>query len=86
MGVEDYLLDSFALLRTSLFCSSLKANFLLIFLLLEYVLFELFIINKYYILSLLSFSSFLGTTTAYCPFHSDAGGMFGLPGNAVNNE
>ena len=47
MGVKDYLLDSFALLRTSLFCLSLKANFLLIFLLLEYVLFELFIMDKY---------------------------------------
>jgi hypothetical protein len=49
MGVKDYLLDSFALLRTSLFCLILKANFLLIFLLLEYVLFELFMMNKYYI-------------------------------------
>lgn len=47
MGVKDYLLDSFALLRTSLFCLILKANFLLIFLLLEYVLFELFIMDKY---------------------------------------
>ena len=48
MGVKVYLLDSFACLRTSLFCLILKANFLLIFLLLEYVLFELFIMDKYY--------------------------------------
>ena len=54
MGVKDYLLDSFALLRTSLFCLILKANFLLIFLLLEYVHFELFIMDKYYIFDICS--------------------------------
>ncbi len=30
MGVKDYLLDSLALFRTSLFCLTLKANFLLL--------------------------------------------------------
>ena len=42
-GEARYYRGTIACFRTSLFCLSLKANFLLIFLLLEYVLFELFI-------------------------------------------